>query len=286
MKTNNFLSELNRIAKALERLSPPPSVSPDLRKTTSFLWQGESKSFKAIPKMNVIDLDLLIGLELQKAKLTANTKAFAAGYPANNALLWGARGMGKSSLLKAVHQEILKTAPNKPLILIEILREDIATLNHCLSQLQTAPARFILFCDDLSFDQKDQSYKSLKALLEGGIAGRPENVLFYATSNQRHLLSRSHSENQNNDTIHGNDAANEAISLSDRFGLWLGFHNCTPDEFKTMIKTYAAHHQIPIKETELLEQAHQWSMERGARSGRVAWQFIQNLLGNYKIKHK
>jgi len=289
MKKKHILPALNAIAHALERLSPPPQQKTmfgkgPARHISGFVWHGESKSFVPIAKINSIDLKFLIGIDLQREKLSQNTKAFAQGYRANNALLWGARGMGKSSLIKAIHKDILAKSPDLPLILIEILREDIGTLNECLAQLKLSDSRFILFCDDLSFDQQDNSYKSLKALLEGGLAGRPENVLFYATSNQRHLLSREFSEYETGHAIHGNDVTNETISLSDRFGLWLGFHNCSPQDYDKMIKTYAAHYQIPLGEDELLEQAHLWSMERGARSGRVAWQFTQHLMGQHKIK--
>lgn len=292
MKTHSFLPPLDRIASALEQLVPKPTANLDIKAANGFIWQGDSNSFTPVALINAINLDFLIGLDLQKSKLESNTRSFAKGYPANNALLWGARGMGKSSMIKAIHQKIANEAPNAPndaplilpLILIEILREDLTTLNSCLAQLKDKPARFILFCDDLSFDQQDQSYKSLKALLEGGLAGRPENVLFYATSNQRHLLNRSQREYDTVDAIHGNDITNETISLSDRFGLWLGFHNCSPEDYKNMIKTYASHYKIPLDEEELLKQAHQWSMERGSRSGRVAWQYIQHALGQHNIK--
>ncbi len=284
MKTNDLFSQIGRIADALERLAPLKSESLQFQAGKAYLWQGEIQSFALIDTVNAIDLKFLIGIEHQQKKLMTNTSSFAKGFPANNALLWGARGMGKSSLVKGVHQQLMKENPDWRLILIEILREDISTLTACLDQLKQSKHRFILFCDDLSFDQTDNSYKSLKALLEGGLAGRPDNVIFYATSNQRHLLNRNQSEYDTSTAIHGGDITNETISLSDRFGLWLGFHNCTPQEFQEMITTYAAHYQIPLSEEDLLKQAHQWSMERGSRSGRVAWQFIQHLLGIHEIK--
>lgn len=284
MKTNDLFAQIGRIADALERLAPKKSKSPQFQTGKAYLWQGEAETFALIDRVNAIDLKFLVGIELQQEKLMINTSSFAKGYPANNALLWGARGMGKSSLVKAVHQQLIQENPAWPLILIEILREDIGTLTSCLDKLKRDQHRFILFCDDLSFDQKDNSYKSLKALLEGGLAGRPDNVIFYATSNQRHLLNRDQSEYDTSSAIHGTDITNETISLSDRFGLWLGFHNCSPQEFQEMVQTYAAHYQIPLSEDELLKQAHQWSMERGSRSGRVAWQFIQHLLGVHEIR--
>ena len=284
MKTNDLLTQIGRIADALERLAPLKSKPAQFQAGKAYLWQGEAQSFAFIDKVNAIDLKFPIGIGLQQKKLMTNTSSFAKGYPANNALLWGARGMGKSSLVKAVHQQLMKENPDWPRILIEILREAISTLTACLDQIKQDKHRFILFCDDLSFDQKDNSYKSLKALLEGGLAGRPDNVIFYATSNQRHLLNRDQSEYHTSTAIHGSDITNETISLSDRFGLWLGFHNCSPQEFQEMIETYAAHYQIPLNEDNLLKQAHQWQMERGSRSGRVAWQFIQHLLGVHEIK--
>lgn len=284
MKTKPLIEQLERIATALERAFPAPPENTSLDEASGYLWSGETRRFTPIAHINAIELEFLIGIDLQIKKLLANTKAFKAGYPANNALLWGARGMGKSSLVKAIHQQLNNETPENPLILIEILREDIASLSDCLSALQAANKRFILFCDDLSFDQKDNQYKTLKAMLEGGITGRPDNVIFYATSNQRHLLRRDQSEYESRTALSESDISNETISLSDRFGLWLGFHNCTPDEFKEMILKYAAHYKIPLDEATLLREAHQWSMERGARSGRVAWQFTRHLLGVHKIK--
>ena len=283
MKKSDLTKELKRIADALEALAPPPAKTPDFGKALGYLWAGESKTFTPVEQMNAIDLSFLVGLDLQVQKLITNTKAFQKGYPANNALLWGARGMGKSSLIKAVHKKLNEETPKQPLIIIEILREDIATLGDCLAVLKNQKHRFILFCDDLSFEQSDEQYKTLKAMLEGGITGRPGNVIFYATSNQRHLMRRGQSEYEKSTAINENDITNETISLSDRFGLWLGFHNGSPEEFREMVRRYAAYYKIPLREDELQKQAHQWAMERGARSGRVAFQFIQHLLGVYQL---
>lgn len=283
--TPNLAKELARIADALERLSPKPAPTPHFIHNASkeallgYLWEGESHSFTPVRNINAVELKLLIGIENQKDKLLSNTKSFAKGLPANNALLWGARGMGKSSLIKSVHLELSKMKLGRPLILIEILREDIKTLSECLRQLKNQDAQFILFCDDLSFEPNDASYKSLKAMLEGGISGRPSNVIFYATSNQRHLMARDQSEYDQKDYIHNNDISNEKISLSDRFGLWLGFYNCDQDNYFEIVKTYAKDLGLGIKEDELLKKAHLWTIERGNRSGRVARQFIEHLMG-------
>ncbi len=285
MNKATIITELQRLADALERSAPPQPTKPDFSLASGFLWAGETRSFTPIETINAIDLAFLIGLDLQVGKLITNTRAFQEGYPANNALLWGARGMGKSSLVKAIHKSLNEENAGQPLILIEILREDIATLGDCLAVLKNEPQRFILFCDDLSFEQSDEQYKTLKAMLEGGITGRPKNVIFYATSNQRHLMQRNPAEYESRAAISQSDISNETISLSDRFGLWLGFHNCGPEDFKEMIRTYARHYKIPVSDDELMKEAHQWSMERGARSGRVAWQFTQHMLGIHKIKN-
>jgi hypothetical protein len=283
--TPNLTKELARIADALERLSPKPAFIPHFIQNASkealygYLWEGESHSFTPVRNINAVELKLLIGIDEQKNKLLSNTKSFAKGLPANNALLWGARGMGKSSLIKSVHLELSKIKLDRPLILIEILREDIKSLGECLRQLKNQDAQFILFCDDLSFEPNDASYKSLKAMLEGGISGRPSNVIFYATSNQRHLMARDQSEYDQKDYIHNNDISNEKISLSDRFGLWLGFYNCDQDHYFEIVKTYAKDLELNIKEDELLKKAHLWTVERGNRSGRVARQFIEHLMG-------
>ena len=273
---------LLRIAAALERLAPPPPAAPDFT-AEAFVWQTRPEAFLAVPHVNRVPLGLLIGLDQAAEKLVDNTRLFAAGLPANNALLWGARGMGKSSLVKATHAEVRrklkKSGQAGDLKLVEIHREDIASLPHCLTHLRGAPHRFIVFCDDLSFDHDDTSYKSLKAVLEGGIEGRPENVLFYATSNRRHLMPRDMMENERSTAIHASEAVEEKVSLSDRFGLWLGFHNCSQDQFLDMIRGYVAHHGLKIADKELVREAIEWQVTRGSRSGRVAWQYIQDLAG-------
>ena len=283
-KSPDISDQLDRLADALERLAPPPPKTPDFKKTTASIWDGEKLGFLPVKKVNTVPLDFLVGVDHQKQQLLENTKSFAEGYSANNALLWGARGMGKSSLIKAVHQQITKTDQKHPLVLIEITRDDIKTIDHCLEILNQQKERFILFCDDLSFEPEDKSYKSLKALLEGGIAGRPENVIFYASSNQRHLLPRQHSEYDSRSYINDSDITNETISLSDRFGLWLGFHNCSEEDYRDMVVNYAVHYKIPLVREDLLRDAHQWQMARGSRSGRVAWQFIQHQLGIHHIR--
>ena len=282
---------LARIAEALERLAPPPPPRPDFAATEAFVWQAAPEGFLAVAHVNRMPLALLQGLDRVAAQLLDNTRRFARGLPANNALLWGARGMGKSSLVKAVHAEARAearaAAPAKrrqvaamgDLKLVEIHREDIGSLPRCLAHLKAAPYRFIVFCDDLSFDRDDTSYKSLKAVLEGGIEGRPANVLFYATSNRRHLMPREMVENERSTAINPAEAVEEKVSLSDRFGLWLGFHNATQDQFFDMVRAYAAHFKLGVADEQLVAEALEWSMTRGARSGRVAWQFIQDLAG-------
>lgn len=292
-KTPDIAEELARIADALERISPKPAQIPDFSHQTcgtspkGYLWEGEAKSFTSIKQINYTKLDLIIGVEDQKQKLMSNTLAFSKGLPANNALLWGARGMGKSSLIKSVHNEIsINESPTEklgPLILVEILREDIITINECLRVLKNQAAQFILFCDDLSFEPNDPSYKSLKAMLEGGIQGRPSNVIFYATSNQRHLLARDQSEYAQKDFIHTNDISNEKISLSDRFGLWLGFYNCDKAHYDKIVLSYAKDLKIDLPTEELIKRAHLWTIERGSRSGRVARQFIEHLMGELGV---
>ena len=272
---------LDRIAAALERLSPAPPQPPDFRFAGAFVWQAEARCFLAVPKVNRVPLSLLKGINRTAAILLDNTRRFARGLPANNALLWGARGMGKSSLVKAAHAEALRTQP--ALKLIEIHREDIGSLPACLSVLKASPHRFIVFCDDLSFDKDDTSYKSLKALLEGGIEGRPENVIFYATSNRRHLMPREMVENEQATAITPAEATEEKVSLSDRFGLWLGFHNASQDDYLAMVRAYATHFALKIDDAELQRDALEWATTRGARSGRVAWQFIQDLAGRLGV---
>ena len=270
---------LLRIADALERLAPP-AIAGQLPEGDAFVWEPAQGGLIAVPHVAHVDLSLLKGVENQRDTLLANTQHFAAGLPANNALLWGARGMGKSSLVKAVHEEINRGRKgNDRLVLIEIHREDIDSLPHLLRILRTSPRRIILFCDDLSFDKDDTSYKSLKAALEGGIEGRPANTIFYATSNRRHLMPRDLVDNERGTAINPGEAVEEKVSLSDRFGLWLGFHHCGQDEYLAMIEGYAKFHHLKIGADELRKRALAWSMGRGGRSGRVAWQFIQDLAG-------
>lgn len=277
----SLTSVLNRLALALERVAPPAPVSPDFDQATAFVWHAVELGFTPVPKVSRVPLGLLKGIERQRDTLMANTERFAQGLPANNALLWGARGMGKSSIIKAIHGNLSKKAGEGtvPLKLVEIHREDISSLPQCLSHLARSSYRFIVFCDDLSFDDDDTSYKSLKAVLEGGIEGRPENVLFYATSNRRHLLSRDMMENEHSSAINPSDTVNEKVSLSDRFGLWIGFHNCSQGEYLTMVEGYAEHFGLDVPADQLKRQALEWATTRGSRSGRVAWQFIQDLGG-------
>jgi predicted AAA+ superfamily ATPase len=277
---------LERIAAALERLAPPANKAPDFDAAEAFVWQAEPEGFQPVAGVNRVPLHLLKGLEHRADQLLDNTERFAKGLPANNALLWGARGMGKSSLVKAAHHEVRRRLglsskkPKRPdLKLVEIHREDIGSLPRCLGFVRESGHRFILFCDDLSFDRDDTSYKSLKAVLEGGIEGRPDNVVFYATSNRRHLMPRDMMENERSTAINPSEAVEEKVSLSDRFGLWLGFHNGTQDQYLEMIRAYAAYHELEVADDELVREALEWSMTRGARSGRVAWQFIQDLAG-------
>jgi predicted AAA+ superfamily ATPase len=274
---------LNRIAEALERLAPASAREVALDAAEVFIWTAEGERLEPVDKVNRLDLPLLKGIERQCDILVDNTRRFARGLPANNALLWGARGTGKSSLVKAVHGEVNKQARRdgefKPLVLVEIHREDMPTLPRLLSRLRGAEQRCILFCDDLSFDHDDTSYKSLKAVLEGGVEGRPENVVFYATSNRRHLLPRDMIENERSTAINPAEAVEEKVSLSDRFGLWLGFHNCDQATYLDMVAGYAAHFGLELPAEQLKAEAIEWSMTRGARSGRVAWQYVQDLAG-------
>jgi hypothetical protein len=284
----NLIERLERLAAALERLAPPPAPATDFEAAEAFVWQTLPEAFLAVPHVNRQPLGLLKGIDRAAEQLLENTLRFARGFPANNALLWGARGMGKSSLVKAAHAEARKQLAKKlardDLKLVEIHREDIDALPRCLAHLRGAPHRFIVFCDDLSFDHDDTSYKSLKAVLEGGIEGRPENVLFYATSNRRHLMPRHMMENERSTAINPSEAVEEKVSLSDRFGLWLGFHNGTQDQYLDMVRGYAAHHGLKVKDEVLVRDALEWSVTRGARSGRVAWQFIQDLAGRTGAK--
>jgi uncharacterized protein len=284
------LERIGRITSALERLAPTQPKPPAFNRAEAFVWQPENEAFQPVDRVNRVPLTLLKSIERMRDVLMANTRRFARGLPANNALLWGARGMGKSSLVKAVHQAVRQelAAANVPaahdLKLIEIHREDIASLPHCLSWLRGGSQRFIVFCDDLSFDAEDASYKSLKAALEGGIEGRPDNVLFYATSNRRHLMPRDMADNEASTAINPAEAVEEMVSLSDRFGLWIGFHNCSQDDYLEMVRGYAAHYKLKIAPEALEAEALEWAMTRGARSGRVAWQFIQDAAGRLGVK--
>lgn len=267
---------LERIASALERQAPTRHDDHDLGGADAYVWQAAGERLNAVTQVNRVDFQLLRGISGQADTLLANTRQFASGFAANNALLWGARGTGKSSLVKAVHAEINAETPGA-LLLVEIHREDIPTLPRLLDILKDSGRRAVLFCDDLSFDQDDASYKSLKAVLEGGIEGRPTNVLFYATSNRRHLMARDMIDNERSTAINPGEAVEEKVSLSDRFGLWLGFHNLDQETYFEIVENYAAHYGLDA--TDIRASALEWSMTRGARSGRVAWQFIQDLAG-------
>ena len=273
---------LRRVAEALERLSPTPGRSLSLEAADAFVWRAEHEDLEPVPKVNRVALGLLKGIDRQADILLENTLRFARGLPANNALLWGARGMGKSSLVKAVHARVNDGAEDEErrrLALVEIHREDIPSLPRLLTLLRDCERRCVLFCDDLSFDGEDTSYKSLKAVLEGGIEGRPDNVLFYATSNRRHLMPRDMIENERSTAIHASEAVEEKVSLSDRFGLWLGFHHCDQETYFAMLEGYAAYYELRIPREKLFAEAKEWSVTRGSRSGRVAWQFVQDLAG-------
>jgi uncharacterized protein len=273
---------LERIAAALERLAgaPPPC---DFSAADAFVFAAGTATLVPVPRVNRVDIGLLRGIDQARDILLGNTERFAQGFAANNALLWGARGMGKSALIKAVHATInarLAASPNsKPLKLIEIHREDVGGLPRLMALLRGQPWRFVVFCDDLSFDAADMSYKSLKAALEGGIEGRPGNVLFYATSNRRHILPREMIENERGTAINPDDAVQEKISLSDRFGLWLGFHACSQDDYLAMVLSYAEHFGLAHAREKIEREALEWALTRGSRSGRTAWQYIQDLAG-------
>ncbi len=271
--------QIERLIQAVERLSPALPNAPDYDSADCFVWHPESGKLAPVPTVNRVDIGLIKGVDRVRDILVDNTQRFAAGLPANNVLLWGARGMGKSSLGKAAHATVNATGTHSPLKLVEIHREDIGSLPALLGLLKAAPYRFLLFCDDLSFDHDDASYKSLKAALEGGVEGRPANVVFYATSNRRHLLPRDMIENERSTAINPHEAVEEKVSLSDRFGLWLGFHKCSQDDYLAMVSGYAAHFSLPIDAERLQAEALEWATTRGSRSGRVAWQFIQDLAG-------
>ena len=270
---------LQRIADALERLAPPARPRPDFAAADAFAWHADRGALVPVGKVNRVEIALLRGVDRVRDLLLENTRRFAKGLPANNALLWGARGMGKSSLVKAAHAEINRAAKSRALKLVEIHREDIESLPTLMALLRDAPHRFIVFCDDLSFDGGDTSYKSLKAALEGGIEGRPANVVFYATSNRRHMLPREMTENERSSAINPGDAVEEKVSLSDRFGLWLGFHHCSQEDYLAMVRGYAEHFGLEAPADEIEREALEWATTRGSRSGRTAWQFTQDLAG-------
>ncbi|HXW40989.1 MAG TPA: ATP-binding protein [Xanthobacteraceae bacterium] len=275
---------LTRIAASLERMAPSALAVPDFAAAEAFVWHPEARHLAPVRRVNRVDMSLLKGIDRVRDLLVENTERFARGLPANNALLWGARGMGKSSLVKAAHAAIGAAHPAAGLKLIEIHREDIESLPELMAVLRNAPQRFIVFCDDLSFDAEDTSYKSLKTMLEGGIEGRPDNVVFYATSNRRHLMARDMAENERSTAINPGEAVEEKVSLSDRFGLWLGFHRCSQDEYLAMVEGYVAHYRVPFKSVDLRREALEWATTRGARSGRVAWQYVQDLAGRLGVR--
>lgn len=268
---------LIRIAAALERLRPPPADAPDWNAAQAFVWSTGPDVLEPVVDVNRVDLELLHGIDRSRDTLLTNTRQFARGFPANNALLWGARGMGKSSLVKAVHGAVADEMPG--LKLVEIQREDLPSIGRLLALLRGADVHVILYCDDLSFSHDDQHYKSLKAVLDGGVTGRPDNVVFYATSNRRHLMPRDMIENESGGAINPNEAVEEKVSLSDRFGLWLGFHTCDQDAYLTMIRGYCDAYGVKISDAEMRAEAVEWQATRGSRSGRVAWQYFTDLAG-------
>ncbi len=272
---------LDRIAAALERLAPAPMSAPDFT-AEAFVWHTQPDRLEPVAHVSRVDLSLLVGVNRSRDTLLENTRHFAAGLPANNALLWGARGMGKSSLVKAVHAQV--RAEGQDLKIVELSREDLPSVQRLLTHLRAAPHRFLLFCDDLSFSHDDQHYKSLKAVLDGGIEGRPENVLFYATSNRRHLMPRDMIENERSTAINPGEAVEEKVSLSDRFGLWLGFHPCSQDDYLEMIRGYCSAHGVKVPDDRLHAEAIEWQATRGGRSGRVAWQFFCDLAAREGVR--
>ena len=273
---------MDRIAAALERLAPAPMPAPDFSAAEAFVWHTAPDRLEPVARIARVDISLLVGVDRSRDTLLENTRHFAAGLPANNALLWGARGMGKSSLVKAIHAQV--RSEGHDLKIVELSREDLPTVQRLLTHLRAAPCRFVLFCDDLSFSHDDQHYKSLKAVLDGGIEGRPENVLFYATSNRRHLMPRDMIENERSTAINPSEAVEEKVSLSDRFGLWLGFHPCTQDDYLDMIRGYCAAHGVKVEDERMQAEAIEWMRTRGARSGRVAWQFFCDLAARTGVK--
>jgi predicted AAA+ superfamily ATPase len=283
-KDKSLVDLVTRMAAALDRLAPAVPEATDFRAADAFVWHADRSAFEPVSRVNRVALPLLKAIDQVRDILMENTKRFAAGLPANNALLWGARGMGKSSLVKAAHGEVVKRAKGR-LKLVEIHREDIESLPRLMALLRPEKQlRFIVFCDDLSFDAEDTSYKSLKAALEGGIEGRPDNMIFYATSNRRHILPRDMVENERSTAVNPHEAVQEKVSLSDRFGLWLGFHNCSQNDYLTMVVSYARHYELEVTSGELSAMAIEWAATRGSRSGRVAWQFIQDLAGRLGVR--
>tara|TARA_B100001121_G_C18663629_1_gene610203 strand:- start:681 stop:1550 length:870 start_codon:yes stop_codon:yes gene_type:complete len=282
MKIDNLANKfLERIAIALEKIAPKDELKNEFNLADGYVWQADRRWLEPVDQINRVDITLLQGIDRQIALLLENTERFSKQLPANNALLWGARGSGKSSLVKAAHAEVNRNIKDvsSRIALIEIHREDIPTLPNLLAILRETLRPCLVFCDDLSFDGEDASYKSLKALLEGGIEGRPKNVIFYATSNRRHLLPRDMMENEQSTSINPSEAVEEKVSLSDRFGLWLGFHNCTQETYLTMVKHYIEYFELETKCMDWKKEANEWAVTRGARSGRVAWQYIQDLAG-------
>ncbi|MCF3933056.1 ATP-binding protein [Acuticoccus sp. M5D2P5] len=281
MSTNDdLIQRLDHLIAVLERWAPPARPAPQFDAADAFMWHAETGVLSPVPAVSRVDIGLLKGIDANRDRLLENTERFAKGLPANNALLWGARGMGKSSLVKAAHAAI------PGLKLVEIHREDIASLPSLMGLLRPTPHRFLILCDDLSFDAGETSYKSLKAVLDGGVEGRPENVLFYATSNRRHILARDMVENERGTAINPGDAVEEKVSLSDRFGLWLGFHRCSQDEYLSMVNGYVDAFGIKIAPETLRHEALEWSTTRGSRSGRVAWQYVQDLAGRLGVAMK
>ena len=274
------MTELERIAAALERLSPAPAAAPDFM-ADAYVWHADPDRLAPVAHVNRVDVELLVGIDRSRDTLLKNTVQFASGLPANNALLWGARGMGKSSLVKAIHGKVNADIPT--LKIVEIQREDLPSVGRCLNLLRGRPEQFIMFCDDLSFGHDDAHYKSLKAVLDGGIEGRPANVVLYATSNRRHLMPRDMIENEQSTAISAGEAVEEKVSLSDRFGLWLGFHPCDQDEYLAMIRGYCDAHGVTIDDATLWAEAIEWQMTRGSRSGRVAWQYFTDLAGRQGV---
>ena len=276
MSPDRLADHLRRVAEALERLAPPAPPPPDFS-APGYAWHPDPDRLEPVERIARVELPLLVGVDRARDTLLANTRAFAKGLPANNALLWGARGMGKSSLVKAVHAAVATEEPS--LRIVEVSREDLPSIGRCLGMLRDAPGRFLLFCDDLSFSHDDAHYKSLKAVLDGGITGRPANVVLYATSNRRHLMPRDMIENERQTAISPSEATEEKVSLSDRFGLWLGFHPCSQDDYLVMVRGYCDAFGLEVDDETLWREAVEWQATRGARSGRVAWQFVTDLAG-------